>query len=198
LRAVAAKGSDQGLIIDQALVAVDAEHVDVAPLLQAFRAHRPVRLGPYAGVDDALARLGAIVPLGIVSDGDPEIQRAKLDAVGLGTRFAVVVLSDELGREHRKPSPLPFQQALTALDVAPTAAVYVGDRPEKDVAGAAAAGMRSIRVCTGEWCDQSDDPRAWARADTAVDAVELLLGELGQGASAPTSSRKSSRPGARR
>jgi putative hydrolase of the HAD superfamily len=198
LHAIAARGSDQGRIIDQALASLGAERVDVAPLLRAFRGHQPTRLEPYPGVDDALGRLGARVPLGIVSDGDPEIQRAKLDAVGLGARFAVVVLSDEHGREHRKPAALPFERALAALGVEPAASVYVGDRPEKDVAGAAAAGMRSIRVRTGEWRARPDDVRAFACLDTVVEAIDLLLAEIDQGESAPTSSRKSSRPGTSR
>jgi putative hydrolase of the HAD superfamily len=198
LRTIATEGSDRGRIIDRALVAVGAPDTEIEPLVRAFRSHRPTRLEPYPGVDEALTRLGAHAQLGIVSDGDPTIQRAKLEAIGLGAHFAVIVLSDEEGREHRKPSPRPFRRALDELDVAPEAAVYVGDRPEKDVAGAAAAGLRAIRVLTGEWTDQPDDPPAWASVPTAVDAIDLVLEALGQGASAPTSSRKSNRPGASR
>jgi len=108
------------------------------------------------------------------SDGHPTIQRAKLAALDLGSVFTSVVLSDEHGRAHRKPDPLPFRVALTQLGVEPADAVYIGDRPDKDVAGAVGAGLRAVRVRTGEWSGEPDDPRAWASVATVLDAVELV------------------------
>lgn len=174
LRDLAAGGSDQGGIIDRALARVGEPQVSVAPLVATFRSHAPGHLDPYPGVVDALEDLHTRVPLGLISDGDPTIQRAKLEALDLARLFHTIVLSDEHGRAHRKPEPLPFRVALTGLGVDPTNAIYVGDRPEKDVAGAAAAGLRAIRVHTGEWRDAADDPRAWASVATVVDAIELL------------------------
>jgi putative hydrolase of the HAD superfamily len=178
LRAAADDGSDRGGIIDNALVAVQASAVPVAPLVAAFRAHEPTRLDPYPGVATALQTLADRVPLGLISDGDPLVQRAKLQALGLGVYFTTLVFSDEYGRAHRKPDPLPFQVAIGALGVDPGDAVYVGDRPAKDVAGPAAVGMRAIRVRTGEWCDLPDDARGWASVDTVLDAIEILHAEL--------------------
>jgi putative hydrolase of the HAD superfamily len=174
LRDLAADGSDQGGIIDRALARVGDPQVAVAPLVATFRSHAPEHLDPYPGVVDALEDLHTRVPLGLVSDGDPTIQRAKLAALDLARLFHTVVLSDEHGRAHRKPDPLPFRVALTGLGVDPADAIYVGDRPAKDVAGATAAGLRAIRVHTGEWRDDPDDPRAWASVPTVVDAIELL------------------------
>ena len=103
------------------------------------------------------------------------IQRAKLVALGLDDHFAVVVFSDELGREHRKPDPLPFLTALRGLDVQPGDAVYVGDRPEKDVAGALGVGMRCIRVRTGEYASTPDGPEPSAVVDDAVVAIGMVM-----------------------
>lgn len=178
LRDVAAVGSDRGGIIDQALALLGASTVPVAPLLAAFRAFAPARLDPYPGVAEALERLGHRVPLGLVSDGDPTVQRNKLAALGLASRFATVVLSDEWGRVHRKPDPRPFWVALDELGVPARDAVYIGDRPATDVAGPARIGMRSIRVRTGEWGWEPDDPRALASVDTVVEAVALVDDEL--------------------
>ena len=86
-----------------------------------------------------------------------------------------MVLSDELGREHRKPSPVPLLAALTGLGIDAHAAVYVGDRPEEDVAAAEAVGMRAIRVRTGEYARLPDEPRPWATAPDVVTAIEGLL-----------------------
>ena len=70
-------------------------------------------LEPYPGVADGLVALGERFQLGLVTDGHPAGQRAKLRALGLDRVFDVEVYSDEFGREHRKPDPLPF---LTALE----------------------------------------------------------------------------------
>jgi putative hydrolase of the HAD superfamily len=171
LRAVAAQGSAKGHIIDRALGRVGRADVDVAPLVARFAAHAPAGLDPYPGVADALADLGRRTPLGLVTDGDPGIQRAKLAALGIEPLFTVVVLSDELGREHRKPSPVPFRAALDALGVAATDVVHVGDRPDKDVRGASAAGIRAVRVRTGEYGSVPDDPEPWASVTDAVAAI---------------------------
>jgi len=175
LRAICAQGSDRGSIIDRALAHVGHADVAVAPLLARFRSHAPPRLTPYSGVVDALEALRCQVATGLVSDGDPTIQRNKLRALGLESHFDIVVFSDELGRELRKPSPVPLLAALVALGVDPRDAVHVGDRPDKDVAAAVAAGMRAIRVRTGEYAARPDDPQPWATAPDAVSAIDGLL-----------------------
>jgi putative hydrolase of the HAD superfamily len=156
LQAVAALGTDRGRIIDRALERCGFADVAVAPLVEAFRAHAPAALDCYPRVVDELRALSALVPVGIVTDGDPVIQRAKVRALALDVD--VVVYSDENGREHRKPDPLPFLDALDALALDASGTVVVGDRPDKDVAGAIAAGMRAVRVRTGEYASRPDEP----------------------------------------
>ena len=175
LHRVCAEGSDRGEIIDRALALVGRSDVAVAPLLSAFRGHAPARLAPYPGVVDALDALRGRVAIGLVSDGDPAIQRTKVRALGLDTTFDVVVFGDELGREHRKPSPVGLLAALVALGVDASSAVLIGDRPSTDIAAADAAGIRSIRVRTGEYARESDVPRPWATAPDVARAVDGLL-----------------------
>jgi putative hydrolase of the HAD superfamily len=172
LAAVAAEGSDRGRIIDRALERVGLVDVAVAPLVAAFRGYVPERLRPFDGAIEALAFVLERVPVGLVSDGDPNIQWVKLRALGLEGRFDVVVLADELGREHRKPDPLPFETALFALGVPAAAAVFVGDRPDKDICGAHAVGMRSVRVRTGEYAAIGSD-LAWREAANVTEALLL-------------------------
>ena len=45
---------------------------------------------------------------------------------------------------HMKPHPEAFRALLRELDVAPEEAVFVGDRPRDDVAGAQSAGLRTV------------------------------------------------------
>ncbi len=179
LTAVAAEGSDRGRIIDRALARAGAPgDVPIAPLLAAFRCSVPSSLSPYDGARAALRSLRTELPIGLVSDGDVTIQRAKLRCLALEDAFDVVVLSDELGRERRKPHPAPFRAALAALGVPAEHAVHIGDRPDKDVRGAAAVGMRAIRVRTGEYGAVPDDPAPW-RSARDVGAAVSIVRELG-------------------
>ena len=185
LLAVAAEGSDRGRIVDRALDEVEGGRPEQVPsLVAAFAAHRPSRLEPYGGAVAALERLAAAVPVVCVTDGMPAVQRAKLVALGIDHLLADVVVSDELGgRAMRKPHPAPFERALAVLGTlvpggAPRhAVVHVGDRPGKDVAGAAAAGLRCVRVTTGEYAAAAPDGQhAWRTVATFEAAVDLLLG----------------------
>lgn len=45
---------------------------------------------------------------------------------------------------HMKPHPIAFLTLLDAVGVAPENAVFVGDRPRDDIAGAHAVGMRTV------------------------------------------------------
>jgi HAD superfamily hydrolase (TIGR01509 family) len=176
---VAAQGSDRGGIIDQALVAIGVHPEPYVPaLVSAFSGHAPELLAPYAGAFSALERLHASVPVVLVTDGNPAIQRAKIAALGLGGLLDHVVVSDDLGgRAVRKPHPAAFRRALALLDLPAGAVVHVGDRSAKDVAGAHGVGMRCVRVRTGEY-GALPDPAGllpWKTAGSFREAVELLM-----------------------
>lgn len=180
----AAAGSARGGVIDRALQAIGSS-VPVAPLVEAFLSFRAARLDPYPGVPAMLDHLRQRVPLGLVTDGNPDVQRAKLAAAGLADAFDTVICSDEFGRAYRKPHPRPFLAALERLQVPPAAAVFVGDRPDTDIAGAVAVGLATVRVRTGEY---GALPCAVGPSTTVADAVAAgrWVGErLGRGSARP-------------
>ena len=82
------------------------------------------------------------IPLGIITNGNPDQQRAKLRRTGILDRFAIVVVSEEVG--HAKPSARIFHHACNQLGREPMDCVFVGDDWEKDVEGARGAGLRPI------------------------------------------------------
>lgn len=96
------------------------------------------------GALDALDRLAGRYALGVVTNGPRDAQLAKLDGLGRREAFGVVVCAGD--ESPPKPAPEPFERALSALGVAPSEAVFVGDSPETDVAGANAAGLVSVLV----------------------------------------------------
>ena len=60
-------------------------------------------------------------------------------------RYFSCVIARESVRQI-KPSPLPFFLALTQSGLQPNEALYVGDSPEEDLAGAVAIGIRAYIV----------------------------------------------------
>lgn len=167
------QGSDRGGIIDRAVADLDPSQ-DIQLLVDRFRSFAPESLPLIDNVEDALTALHAVVPLGLITDGDVTIQRAKIAALGIAHHFDAIVISDEIGREFRKPHPAPFRAALEALGVPASHVVYVGDRPEKDVAGAASVGMRAIRVRTGEYAARESQTLPWHDVADVLEAISVL------------------------
>lgn len=98
-------------------------------------------------------------PLGVVSNGVGDWQRRKLDAVGLTGRFDSVVTSYDAG--VAKPDPGIFAFAAERLPAAEH--MMVGDNADADIAGADAAGWRTVHL----------DGGAGVRAGTPADLVGL-------------------------
>lgn len=100
---------------------------------------------------DALAALDTLRDLGhrlaMVSNWDYTLPD-ELDRLGIADRFEVVAVSATLGMA--KPDPAIFTWTLERLGVAATDAVHCGDRPDKDGAGARAAGIRAVIVDRGD------------------------------------------------
>lgn len=92
------------------------------------------------GVEDDLARLRDWFTLGVLTNGLPEWQRAKLEATGLSPYFDTFVSSYEVGMH--KPDPAPFREMERRLDA--DAYAMVGDS-ESDVQGAERVGWQTHR-----------------------------------------------------
>src|SRR5262249_35319813 len=91
----------------------------------------------------------------------------------------------------RTPPPKPSPAARGARAGPPPAAVHVGDRPEKDIAGPAAAGMAgAVRVRQGEYADVVDGPGApvpLAVVHEVRAALRMIRGAAEEIASGPDS-----------
>ena len=108
--------------------------------------------------------------LGLITNGSIRMQSAKLACLALSPMFDTILISDAEGIS--KPNRQIFDRALERLNVNPAHAVFVGDHPEVDVAGARAAGMRAI------W---RRDPRVSrvVEADAVIEELGDLLTLLG-------------------
>lgn len=107
-------------------------------------------LTPYQDVVPTLKELRKRnYKLGIITDGDIERQKRKIKLLRLADYFDVIILAKEL--DSKKPSEIPYKEAVNKLNIAPIKSVYTGDNPLLDFEGAKKMGMRTIRILRGEF-----------------------------------------------
>lgn len=142
-----------------------------ALIAEHWSLHMAVLAQPRAGLAatiDALERAG--LRLGIVSNGPTLKQRRKVETLGLAQRVGTLLISDELG--IAKPDERIFRLAASQLGVEPSACMFIGDNPEKDVRAAEAVGMRAVWFeAKLPWPDDLPAPRERVRALSEVPAL---------------------------
>jgi putative hydrolase of the HAD superfamily len=139
----------------------NSAHIDGA--MRHFLAARNA-VTPYADVLPVLGRLQGMLRLGVITNGN-----ADLEVIGLGHHFQHTLSSAQFGKA--KPDPSIFLSACAALGVAPQDAIYVGDDLRLDVQGAQQAGLRAV------WMNRSGST-AHVEAGIAPDAICASFDEL--------------------
>lgn len=125
----------------------------VARAYAAERDHANVTF--LGGAREALEILDTTHRLGAVTNGAPEMQSAKLDALGVDCFETVIYAGYDA---PAKPDPAPFETALDSLGVSADRALYVGNSLGDDVTGAHAAGLDAAWVRDGESVDPNPTP----------------------------------------
>jgi putative hydrolase of the HAD superfamily len=104
--------------------------------------------------------------------GSPaEPWRAELARHGLLDAVDAAVFCTDVG--YRKPNPAPMQQALKLLGVGAQEAMFVGDDPRWDIAGAQNAGIRPV-LLSPKRTDAASDVLACANLREVLDHVLKL------------------------
>lgn len=117
----------------------------VEPCFHAFwHARNQVELFEEARA--ALDTLHGVFKLGSITNGNADVHY-----IGIGHYFDFAITAAGVGAA--KPDPRIFRAAVDAAGVRPDQIVHVGDDPVRDVAAAAALGLRTVWVNMGdaEW-----------------------------------------------
>ena len=123
---------------------------DEALIAEAHEVFRREWFERMALADDAASTLAALSSryrLGLITNGPSAIQRRKIEHFGLAEYFDALIVSGEVG--VAKPDPAIFRLALERMGVEPVEALFVGDAPEYDLRGAAAAGVPFVWMNPG-------------------------------------------------
>ena len=108
--------------------------------------------------------------IGLLTNGSPEIQRAKVAALGLAALMDVIVYAHEVS--DGKPDSPAFEAVCDRLRVAPDRAVMAGDDPWCDIDGARGAGLHAIRIRRG-WHRHVDAGHSGAADCTVTSLTEV-------------------------
>lgn len=124
--------------------------------------------------DDALPALDELesalpgVRLGIITNGEPDLQRAKLDRLGVLDRFVHVIASGAIGVTKPDRGIFDVARERFAADATVERAAYVGDRLRTDAIGAADAGFDGVWVDRFAAALDDEDTAAVLEADIIV------------------------------
>ena len=139
----------------EGLFAEVADRADVDPGVSSALADQYLQLrDPSAvafrpGAEAALEYARERGRVGLITNGERPTQTTKLETLGIADAFDVRVFTEPSAGIYPKPDAAPFEYALAELEVAPDAAIHVGDSLHADVAGANAMGLDSAWIHTG-------------------------------------------------
>ena len=144
----------------------------------AYRRAREANLLLYPNVNHTLVELIKMsVKLAVVSDAPSREAWMRIYYLNLHHHFDVVLTFDDTN--VRKPSPIPFEMALSQLNIDPEEALMVGDWPERDVVGANKLGIRTIFARYGDSFGTVDSGADWDIND--VYEIVSIVNELNSG-----------------
>ena len=129
----------------------------------------------YDGVIEKIEELkNKGIKVGIITDGRPEGQRAKLKALGLDRIIDDIIITDELGGiQFRKPNDISFRIMQNRWRLPFEHIIYVGDNPNKDFQAAKQLGMRWVHI-------KNENGLYYENNETNIsisDLSELTIGE---------------------
>lgn len=140
--------------IDELLRELDREEEkDMA--VDLYRSHKP-DISPYPGVVEMIEKLKSKnIKLGVITDGRPEGQRNKLEALGLDIKD--VIITDELGgMQFRKPCDIAFRIMACKWKLPFEQIVYIGDNLTKDFQAPQQLGIKFVYFKNVEGLHQKD------------------------------------------
>ncbi len=137
-------------IVHLALKELGITNLDLTDkIANAYSTRRTELIHLFPRAKDTLKHLrNKKVSLALLTNGEAETQRAKINRFGLEQIFDVILIEGELG--YGKPKQQVYYDALNALKLAPERVWAVGDNLEWDVWGPQQLGIYSI------WNDYKD------------------------------------------
>ncbi len=108
--------------------------------------------------------------LGIITNGDSNQQRKKIEKTGLDKIISNIFISGEVG--HAKPEKEIFEVACKTMGVKPENCLMIGDKIEVDVQGGLNAGMKAV------WMNRRNEKSDYKYQVTELTELKDLLNKI--------------------
>ena len=151
----------------------------VGRLVEVYRTHTPALILP-PDSRSVLEELKGRYTLGLLTDGFLPTQRLKLQALGIEHYFDAIVYTEELGREHWKPSPRGFETLLQTLGALPEQTACVADNESKDFIAPNRLGLLTIQLLRPAGLHRQPSPLPDAAPQLKIDKIDRLIAVLAQ------------------
>lgn len=134
----------------------------------------------YPSVVKILAELkNKNVKIGIITDGRPEGQRNKIQALGLDALIDDIIITDEMGgTQFRKPCDIAFRILQNRWRLPASELVYVADNPAKDFQAPQQLGMKSVWFKNEDGLYHHSNEPIDLNYITSISSLENLLAEI--------------------
>ena len=152
---------------------------DVAALGREYLDVYLDRSYPLPGAEETLAALQPLLPLGLLTNGFSDIQRAKIGRLGWDKYFSWVVVAEEVGAF--KPDVAIYERMCETAASPAEAILYVGDSPVEDVIAARKVGLRTVWVRrdgpeVARWAAEAEADYEVADVRDVVPLVRKIVG----------------------
>jgi len=154
----------------------------IEELVAIYRSHKP----DISLCQDAaryLDRLGGAFTA-LISDGPVEVQRAKVDALGIGRRFDRTILTGAWPDGFGKPHPRAFLEVIAWSGARAGQVVYIADNAQKDFLTPRLLGWQTIQILRPGRIHDGRAPTALHAAQhhiESLDSITLVESELRTG-----------------
>lgn len=159
-----------------ALLRYELTPLQVEGLVRQYRTHAPT-LSLSTERAAALDALSQAYDLAVLTGGNPEAQRRKLDALGISSRCCAVVFAGAWGPACDKPHARGWQAVEAATGLSGTQLLYVADNPTKDWPACQERSWQFVRVRMPESIHGSVDTPPDIAEIADVAAMPALLEE---------------------
>jgi len=117
----------------------------IADMVTCYRTHQP-RIRLFEDAQRALERWRKRFRVGLISDGPLEMQKNKVQALGLNHLIEQIVLTDQWSPEYWKPHPRAFAELEKVFQAKGRECVYLADNASKDFIAPRQRGWRTVQM----------------------------------------------------
>ncbi len=145
----------------------------IASLVEIYRSHNPRIFLPQES-RRMLELLKDKYTLAMLTDGFLPAQQLKVAALDVEKYFQMIVYTEQLGREHWKPSTKGFEMIMQKFSLPAEQCVYVADNCDKDFIAPNKLAMKSVRIIRPNGLHISPPANKEAAASETIINIEDL------------------------